>query len=866
MGAGADPALRGYRDLLERALDGPADQVLLSDARSRLSRSDLDHATSSVHQRLRELGCGPECLVAIRLDPGTELITAILGALRTGAAYLSLDPRHGPQRLEQIIENVRPEFLITTTGVERLQGDLPTGSGDLDDLGYVITTSGSTGTPKTAMLEQRGLVIHTNAMIDLLGLGPDDVVLQTAPPSFDIAVWQSTTPVIAGSRTHVATDDQRLDPRELWRLITAERATVVQLVPSMIRVMLDNPVPRDELALRHVISTGEALDPVLANRWLAVYPDLPLINLYGPAECSDDVSVHVVHRPVDPSQPVPIGRAFAGAILSVVDEEGAPVDDGTVGELRVSGDIVGRGYRHDPETTAAVFSKSTAGVRTYATGDLVFVDEAGLLRYVGRKDFQVKVRGNRVELGEIEAVVADDDRVRACVVVKFDDNTDRLVAHVETEADLDRSELRRRVAERLPAYMVPSAVVLHGRLPLNANGKIDRGRLPAPARDDIVVASAEGRTPQTDLERRIAANWAKLLDLDTVPVDADFYDLGGTSLLAVISIDDLGRELGFEIPTRTLVTEGSVERIARALEVDRSAQGDGEDRRATGIVQLQEGTGTPLFLYPGEAGTALGMVDLGRRVARGRPIYVFEPARPSAEEPAPPMALLARRCRDAMATVQPADEPAHLGGFCMGGDVAWEIAHQRQDKGEPTASVLLLQTERDGVYPSWPASMGRPRIIAAKIWQRARFEWSTVRALGPAQRRSHLKHLLVGKAIAKLTLPIEARLHRLGLGRLPGVRKSLRLRQLEWALVDRQAYDGWIPGRLSCEVSVLSATEQPPLVNADPTLGWSSTGSPNLSPRSIPAFHWTFLHHPQVIELAEVVSAELDRNDPQASR
>lgn len=860
--------MNGYRDVLASALEGDPTHVLLSDASKRLTRREILAEVDSMGDRLVEAGCGPETLVALHFDPGVDSILSILSVLSVGAAYLPLDPRHGEMRVEQTLAAATPDFLLTAGGLKCLV-DVPPQkpSAGLDDLAYVISTSGSTGVPKAAQLEQRGLVVHTKAMIELFELGRHDVVLQTAPPSFDIAVWQCTTPIVAGARTHVADDEQRLNPKALWSVLIEERVTVTQLVPSMIRIMLDCAVSPAQLSLRHVVSTGEALDPALANKWFATYPDLPLINLYGPAECSDDVSVHVLTGPVDPNRPVPIGRSFAGAVLRLVDDAGAEVGSDQTGQLQVCGDVVGRGYRNDPERTAAAFGSvfiDGSSLRSYDTGDLAYFDDHGLLRYVGRSDFQVKIRGNRVELGEIESVVAGHPGIDVCVVTKFDDGTDRLVAHCQTvdsaANSAERVELRRLTADALPSYMVPSAFVMHDRLPLNANGKIDRKRLPAPTTADLGIGSASsGRSARTPTERAIARSWAALLGLDEVPVDADFFDLGGTSLLAVISIDDLSRELGLEVPTRTLITGGTIERIAASLDADVDSAVDPD---ATGLVQIQDDpAGVPLFIYPGEAVSALGIVELGRRLEAGRSVYLFEPARPTEGQPGPTMATLAERCREAIASVCP-EGPVHLAGFCMGGDVAWEIAHQRTQRGEITASVVLLQTERDGTYPSWPETVSGLRIVVAKIWQRARYEIDTMRTLGPAQHRSHVRHLMIGKAISKLTIPIEKRLYVSGLGPKIGIRRSLRLRQHLWSLVDRAAYEGWQPQALEVPVLVVRATEQPPLIESDQLLGWGSTGSADMTPREVAGFHWSFLHLPAVIELAAVVSEELNNRDP----
>lgn len=860
----------GYGARLTQALSvGDPHAALLSESNGRtLTRNDVRERVDELAAELTRAGCGVEKLVAIKLDPGVDAIIAIFAVLATGAAYLPLDPRHGDVRTGQILDATTPDALLTSEGINWVgTTSAQMASNGLADLGYVISTSGSTGKPKAAMLEQRGLVVHTDAMIELFDLDSDDVVLQTAPPSFDICVWQCTTPVIAGTRTHVASAEERLDPRALWRVIQDEKVTVTQLVPSMIRVLLDCAPSVDSLSLRHVISTGEALDPELANRWFTVYPDLPLINMYGPAECSDDVAVHILDGPVDPSTPVPIGKGFAGAHLRLIDEAGNQARPGETAELQVCGDVVGRGYRNDPERTAAVFGTVEIDgqmVRSYNTGDLAFFDGDGLLRYVGRKDFQVKVRGNRVELGEIESVIAGHPAIRACVVTKFDDNTDRLVAHVETGGTpIDRAELRSLVADTLPSYMCPSAFVTHETLPLNPNGKVDRKSLPAPTADDLVASNLNGLAATSQTEKALAASWGELLDLDQVPVDADFFDLGGTSLLAVMCIDDLENNHGIGLTPNALIMGGTIQNIA--LTIDAGPANNLADPHSTGLTTLQRHSDTsglpPLFLYPGEAVSALGMVELGRGIDSTRSVHVFEPARPLDGEPGPGMSELARRCIEAISKVQP-DGTIHLGGFCMGGDVCWEIANQLEAAGRPVASVLLLQTERDGTYPSYPDSVQPVQRMRANLGQRVRFERATIDALGPAQRRSHVRHLIIGKIISKFTLPIEQRLDRSGWRARFGLRRSLRLKQHQWALIDRAAYDGWQPSAIATPVAVLRASDQPPLANPDPSLGWHGIGRGPIETHEVEGFHWSFLHHPSVVELAQVVSDVMRRLDP----
>ncbi len=867
-----------YRDLLQATLFGSdqsanASQVAVSSGSGSVTRAQLAERVATQTQLFCTQQAGPETLIGLKLSPSIESVIAILSVLNAGAGYLPLDPQHSELRNNQILKTVKPDLLITREGGFDLREgiDLTDSSYGANSLAYVISTSGSTGSPKAPVLEQSGLVNHTLAMIEFLDLGPSDVVLQTAPPSFDIAVWQYTTPIIAGSRLHIANHDQRFSPRDLWQVLVDEQVTTVQVVPSMLRLMIDCAPARTELALRNVISTGEALPPDLANRWLELYGDLPLINIYGPAECSDDVTVHVVDRPTDPLRPVPIGTAFAGAILSVVDQNGNPVEPGTAGELIVSGPPVGRGYRNAPELTAVAFTQELVGgrlVRSYKTGDLVICDDKGVLSFVGRKDHQVKVRGNRVELGEIESVLGLRRDIAAAVVEKLDDGTDRLAAHIElsptTSAEFaDRQLWQDHVAERLPGYMVPTAFVTYEKLPLNQNGKLDRKALRRPDLADLPGGAQEFRAATTEVEIIMASVWAETLGLEEVGVDSDFFDLGGTSLLAVLCIESL-RKMGFSLGVGDLADNRTVSQLARKLTQQTcSVEGDSDQPGAVRVVTLSRGSlginsRPPLFLCPGEASPALGFVELSRNLEHGGPVHVLTADRSIERDPEHlSMQELAGRAIAAMRRVQP-NGPYFLGGFCGGGDLAWEIASQLEVDGAGPLSVLLLQTEREAAYPAYEAGVSGLTRAVANFGQRVAFETETLKNLSSVQRRAHTRHLVFGKVGARLTVPIESAVHRLGLPAALKPKRSIRYAQSLWAKADQAAYEGWTPGIIKAPVTVFYASRQPPYAKPDPSLGWSDLGLDQLSAVEVDAFHMNFLHLPAVVHLAQAMRVAME--------
>jgi amino acid adenylation domain-containing protein len=608
----------------------PQELALITDdpGSERLTYGELDRRAGRAARRLAARGVGPETVVALLAERGADLVTAILAVWQVGGAYLPLDPAHPARRHAQVLTQSgaplvlvgrellpalaeampevppehRPELLALPDLLAADAPDAPevepadvAGSA----LAYVIYTSGSTGLPKGAMVERRGMVNHLFAKIRDLGLGPRDLVAQTASQCFDISVWQMFAALAVGGRVRVFPDEVAHDPARLLDRVDAEEVTVLEVVPSLARAMLDEIDSRHAAntaaapafeKLRFLVPTGEALPPDLCRRWLARYSGAPMVNAYGPTECSDDVTHALLREPTSPGAArVPIGRPVANLRLHVLDVGGETAPIGVVGELCVGGVGVGRGYLNDPLRTAAVFvpnpSSASPGARLYRTGDLARWLVSGELDFLGRLDHQVKVRGFRIELGEIEAALLDHPNVREAVVLAPSsgrDASDRtLVAYLVTEGDPgdpetgDR-ELRDALRQRLPEYMLPSAFVRLPALPLTENGKLDRRALldlggAEPAPREAYVA------PRTPIEEEVAAIWSTVLGRERVGVLDNFFEIGGHSLLVTQVVSRLRGGLGVELPLRALfeapTVAGLAERIATVLWARGAAQG-----------------------------------------------------------------------------------------------------------------------------------------------------------------------------------------------------------------------------------------------------------------------------------------------------
>jgi amino acid adenylation domain-containing protein len=564
----------------------------------RLTYAELDRRSGVLAERLVAAGAGVETVVCLLAERGVDFVVAVVAVLRTGAAWLPLDPQHPPARLAQVIRlSGTPVVLVDDESAGRLSlalADLPAAvrprqlalvaaaSGEAppvppalpESLAYGLFTSGSTGVPKGVLVSQGGLLHHLLFKIRDLSLGPGDAIAQTAPQCFDISVWQMLTPLVVGGRVEVFPNAVAQDPLLLLSETERTGVAVLEVVPSLLRLLLDEVEARGSATprlagLRWLMPTGEALPPDLVRRWCARFPAVPLLNAYGPSECTDDVALQVLREPLPAGTlQVPIGRAVPNTLLVVLDRELLPVPIGVPGQLFVSGIMVGRGYLGDPGRTAAAFLPdpfaAEPGGRMYATGDLTRYAAAGWLDFLGRIDHQVKVRGFRIELGEVEAALAAHPEVAESVAVA--DQQAGLTGFVVLRpgAAADPRDLRDRLRAVLPEYMVPGRIVLLPDLPLSPNGKVDRQAL-ARMQPEPAAAPAAG-APAGAAAELLAVLWAKLLGVERVGSCDHFFDLGGHSLLATQLAAGVRRALGVELPLREIFERPVLADMAAAVE------------------------------------------------------------------------------------------------------------------------------------------------------------------------------------------------------------------------------------------------------------------------------------------------------------
>jgi amino acid adenylation domain-containing protein len=602
--------LSTFSERFDRQVKRIPDAVAVSVGRVRLSYLELASRASAIAGRLCREDVRRDEVVVLFAERGIDFLAAMIAVQRAGGAFLPLDVTMPAARLAQIIQHSGARVVLTTqdftaalqvtlSGLRRRerprvlileklntaisQDSMPAVRQASSSLACVIYTSGSTGVPKGAMIEQRGMFNHLLSKISDLELSASDVVAQTSPQSFVIAVWQFLAALMVGARVHICADEEARDPALLIQEISREGITVLEIVPALLREILQR-VPNEPAfhtlgRLRSLISTGETLAPDLCRDWFRHFPAVPIINAYGATETSDDVATHRLTVPPTSTATVPIGRAIANTRLYVLDFHLQPVPIGVAGELYVGGIGVGRGYLNDREQTRHRFLRDPfskrPGARLYRTGDLARWRSDGMLECFGRIDNQVKIRGCRIELEEIEHVLMEHSGVQSAVAMARDNmgGETQLIAYVVAATDErpKANELRDFLRTRLPAHMIPAGYFFPDHMPLTAHGKLDRPALAAFGWG-LGAAGGDFVAPRNSTEDLLAGIWADLLEVEEVGIFSNFFDLGGHSLLAGRVLARVASVFHVSLPIRALFEASTIEALARRIDGARATQ------------------------------------------------------------------------------------------------------------------------------------------------------------------------------------------------------------------------------------------------------------------------------------------------------
>ncbi|CAL9610774.1 Tyrocidine synthase 3 [Streptomyces sp. enrichment culture] len=568
--------------LFEEQAQRSPDRTAVVFGDDRLTYRELREEARRVARRLRGLGVGPETLVAMAFPRSADAVVCMLGIVLAGGAYLPVNPDFPAERLNRMLSDARtplvvcapeagdavrralPEGTALRTFPELIADDTGPADGGLpravpaDALAYVMYTSGSTGHPKGVMVEHRS-VARLVRDTDYFGFSQDERFLLTGALEFDASTFEIWGALLNGAVLHIVEQEVLVVPQRLKRALRKAGTTVLWLTAPLFHQLVDEDVSLFE-GLGTLLVGGDTLSCPHVNRVLRACPGLRLLNCYGPTENTTFTTVFPVDRAYESA--VPIGRPITGTTIRVLDSDLRPVPAGQIGELFAGGLGLARGYLHNPEATARGFL-TLDGERYYRTGDLVSADSTGVLSFHGRTDDQVKIRGHRVEVKEVNSALLDVPGVRDAHTVVHDPGTGkRLIGYAVTDGTCDADGVLEELRRRLPAYMCPERIVRVPRLPLNANGKVDTARLPAP----VVSAPARSRQLSPE-EEELARLWSEVLHrgAELIGPDSDFFDLGGTSITAGALIGRIGRVLGGSLSFQELFAARTLRRMARAV-------------------------------------------------------------------------------------------------------------------------------------------------------------------------------------------------------------------------------------------------------------------------------------------------------------
>ncbi|MGF7271287.1 enterobactin non-ribosomal peptide synthetase EntF [Klebsiella pneumoniae] len=743
-------------DQARKTPDAPA----LADARWQFSYREMRQQVVALAQLLRQRGVKPGDSVAVALPRSVFLTLALHGIVEAGAAWLPLDTGYPDDRLRMMLEDARPSLLIATEdqlarfsdipGLESLCYQQPLAAGDdaplavskPDHTAYIIFTSGSTGRPKGVMVGQTAIVNRLLWMQDRYPLSADDVVAQKTPCSFDVSVWEFWWPFIAGAQLVMAEPEAHRDPQAMQQFFARYGVTTTHFVPSMLAAFVAS-LDADSVAacrtLRRVFCSGEALPTELCREWERL-TGAPLHNLYGPTEAAVDVSWYPAcgsELAAVTGSSVPIGWPVWNTGLRILDAAMRPVPPGVAGDLYLTGIQLAQGYLGRPDLTASRFIADpfAPGERMYRTGDVARWLTNGAVEYLGRSDDQLKIRGQRIELGEIDRVMSALPDVgqavsHACVfnqAAATGGDARQLVGYLVSDSGLplDTAALKARLAEQLPPHMVPVVLMQLAELPLSANGKLDRKALPLPT----LGGERSGRPPEPGMETLVAAAFSQLLGCEVNDIDADFFALGGHSLLAMRLAAQLSRQLARQVTPGQVMVASTVGKLSALLAADLSdeqAQRLGLDT----LLPLRESDGPTLFCFHPASGFAWQFSVLARYLSPRWSITGIQSPRP--QGPMASAASLDEVCEHHLQTLlaQQPHGPYYLFGYSLGGTLAQGIAARLRQRGEAVAFLGLLDTwppetqnwaekEANGLDPEVLAEIDREReaFLAAQQGQ-----------------------------------------------------------------------------------------------------------------------------------------------------
>ena len=855
------PKNQCVHQLFEDQVGRTPDSVALVFEDERLTYRELNARANKLAHYLCKMGVGPEVLVGIYMERSWEMVVAVLGVLKAGGAYVPLDPSYPQERLafmsadagisvlltqQRLVEDL-PEFSARVVRLDSewkvIAGESesgPIGSAQPENLAYVIYTSGSTGRPKGVQIPHRAVVNFLNSMRERPGLTKQDVLAAVTTLSFDIAGLELYLPLFVGARVVIVSSQVAADGPRLLKLIDDCGATAMQATPATWRLLMEAGWQTGRRL--KILCGGEALSRDLADQLLD--RGSSVWNMYGPTETT---IWSAMHRVASGESVISVGSPIDNTQIFILDSHLNPVAVGVPGELYIGGAGLARGYKNRPELAAEKFIPNPfsrdPGARLYRTGDLARYLPDGSIEFLGRIDHQVKIRGFRIELGEIEAVLRQHRGVSEVIVVDMEVSGDkRLIGYVVPKGEdvASGSDLKEFLRRNLPEYMVPSVFVLLEDLPLTPNGKVDRRALPAP--EGIGSDSGNGSVaPRDNLELEMAGIWGQVLGVRSIGVRDNFFDLGGYSLLAVRLFAQIEKRFDKKLPLATLFRAPTIEQLAKLL------RQDGWSPSWSSLVAIQPyGSKPPFFCVHAHGGNVLNFNDLARRLGLDQPFYGLQAqGLDGGESKHTSIEEMAADYIEEIRAVQP-QGPYFLGGYCFGGKVAFEMAHQLRAQGKEVSLLAMI----DAIAPGYSTKLpwGQRRMVQIA------FHWRNFETLGTKEKLGYVtaKGKIAAARAGDLMKALAARAC-LSLGlTLP--------KALQGALKARRSLKPYSAKVYLGKMDVFAPTESHSrYFRFESHMGWAGLAGQGLDIHPIPGKVASIITEPSVKVLAEELKSSIER-------
>ena len=867
-----------HTPFLKQVAERPAQMAVCAPDR-RLTYLELYQYACRIEQELLRCRVKPNDLVAVMMQKGWEQIVAVLGIHLAGAAYLPVDPELPAERQCYLLEHARVKVALTQAAVrERLNvpaavevfevdrltpSDAP--SGELserrrqkpEDLAYVIYTSGSTGVPKGVMIDHRGAL---NTVLDInqrFGVGPQDRVLAVSRLSFDLSVYDIFGLLAAGGTIVMPAGDLAFDANHWAELIYNERVTIWDTVPALLQLLVDQTGKPELLgdSLRLVMMSGDWIPLGLPDQIRRVLPNVNVVSLGGATEASIWSILFPIGK-VDPNwKSVPYGKAMLNQSFHVMNSgDFAPCPTWVPGQLYIGGVGLAKGYLHDEQKTSASFVVNPAnGERLYRTGDLGRFLPDGNIEFLGREDFQVKVQGYRIELGEIEARLQEFEGVELCIVVVREDTPGekRLVGYVVAKPGISiaHDQVKEYLRGKLPEYMVPVSILVLERFPLTPNGKVDRKALPAPARSNAERRFASSSS-RDSLDLQLIKLWEKVLNVRPVRLQDNFFDLGGNSLGAVRLFSEMRKLFGRSFPLSVLFQAPTVEKLADLI------RKDGWSPRWSSLVPIQPGgSKPPFFCVHGGGGNVLIYRELARHLGTDYPFYGLQSRGldGNSEYLTTTEAMADCYLRE-IRELQP-EGPYYLGGFCMGGQVAVEIAQRLVRDGQQVNLLFVIDTHNfNGVPPQFTFSQ---RV--GNLSQKIKFHSSNVLQLS---LKSQIAYLTEKSKIALRREMERLRIKIVHLFKLNPHRDVVMGTQEEFIEdINDRAFLAYVPSVYPGKMTICKPRRNYAFLR-DPYNGWGEIAAGGLEIIELPSNPGGIFLEPYVETLARKLQEHIDQAAP----